>query len=161
VIPVRAACLDLGLARLPNPKRVFALGIERPLYFSVHSAAAKLAPEGAALIQLARYLGRDEHPEREELEAELERMLDVVQPGWRAHVVTRRLMRDLVVTHDLPQAARGGYAGRTPGQVSGIANLWLAGDWVGPTGMLVDASLASARVAARGAVGAGGIRVAA
>ena len=59
-----------------------------------------------------------------------------LQPGWREHVVTRRLLRDLVVAHDLPQASRGGLAGRTPGAVDGIANLWLAGDWVGPTGML-------------------------
>jgi phytoene dehydrogenase-like protein len=160
-IPVRAACLDLGLARLPKPRRTFALGIDRALYFSVHSAVAKLAPEGAALVQLARYLAPDEHPEREELEGELERMLDVVQPGWRAQLVTRRLMRDLVVTQDLPQAARGGLVGRTPGQVTGVANLWLAGDWVGATGMLVDAAFASARTAARGAVGAGGIRAAA
>lgn len=161
VVPVRAACLDLGLARLPNPRRVFALGIDEALYFSVHSAAAKLAPEGAALVQIARYLGPDEHPERDELEAQFERMLDSVQPGWRAELVTRRLMRDLVVTHDAPQAARGGLAGRTPGQVTGVANLWLAGDWVGPTGLLVDASFASAQAAARGAASAGGVRVAA
>ena len=161
VIPVRAACLDLGLTRLPVPRRTFALGIDRALYFSVHSAAAKLAPEGAALVQLARYLAPDEHPEREELEAELERMLDAVQPGWREQLVTRRLMRELVVTHDLPQAARGGLAGRTPGQVTGVANLWLAGDWVGATGMLVDAAFASARAAARASAGASGIRVAA
>jgi phytoene dehydrogenase-like protein len=160
-IPVRAACLDLGLARLPNPRRTFALGMERALYFSVHSAAAKLAPEGAALLQVARYLAPGEHPDRAELDAEFDRMLDDVQPGWRDQVVTRRLMRDLVVTHDLPQAARGGLAGRTPEQVTGVANLWLAGDWVGATGMLVDAAFASARVAALGAVGAGGIRVAA
>jgi phytoene dehydrogenase-like protein len=160
-VPVRAACLDLGLAQLPNPRRNFALGIDRPLYYSVHSAAAKLAPDGAALVQLARYLGPGEDPSREELDAEFERMLDVIQPGWRAHIVTRRLMRDLTVTHDLPQAARGGLAGRTPGRVTGIANLWLAGDWVGPTGMLVDAAFASAQAAARAAAGAGGIRVAA
>ncbi len=162
VIPVRAACLDLGLARLPEPRRTFALGIDRALYFSVHSAtAAKLAPEGAALVQLARYLAPDDRPERAELEEELDGMLDVVQPGWRAHVVTRRLMRDLVVMQDLPQAARGGLVGRTPGEVTGVANLWLAGDWVGATGMLVDAAFASARAAARGAAGAAGARVAA
>jgi phytoene dehydrogenase-like protein len=160
-IPVRAACLDLGLSRLPLPKRFFALGIERPLYYSVHSAAAALAPAGGALIQLARYLGPDEDPPREEVEAEFERMLDVVQPGWRESVLTRRLLRELTVTHDLPQAARGGLAGRTPGQVTGIANLWLAGDWVGPTGMLADAAFASAQVAGRAAAGAGGVRVAA
>ena len=42
---VRAACLDLGLARLPVPKRPFALGIDRPLYFSVHSASASSRPK--------------------------------------------------------------------------------------------------------------------
>ncbi len=160
-IPVRAACLDLGLTRLPNPKRNFAIGIDRALYFSVHSAAAKLAPEGAAALAIVRYLGADERPERDELEAEFEKLLDSMQPGWRQHVVTRKLLRELVVTHDLPQAARGGLTGRTPGQVTGVANLWLAGDWVGPEGMLVDASFASARAAARGAAGASGMRVAA
>lgn len=160
-VPVRAACLDLGLAALPNPKRTFAVGLDRALYYSVHSAAAKLAPEGGASIALARYLGPDEQPSREELDADFERMLDALQPGWREQIVARRLLRELVVAHDVPQAARGGLAGRTPAQVDGIANLWLAGDWVGPTGMLADAALASARVAARGAAGAREARVAA
>ena len=34
----------------------FSLGIDRPLYLSVHSATARLAPEGGALIQVAKYL---------------------------------------------------------------------------------------------------------
>jgi phytoene dehydrogenase-like protein len=160
-LPVRAACLDLGLAALPKPKRTFAVGLDRPLYYSVHSAAAKLAPDGGASIALARYLGPDEQPSREELEADFERMLDSLQPGWRKRVVTRKLLRDLIVAHDAPQAARGGLAGRAPGPVDGIANLWLAGDWIGPTGMLADAALASARVAGRGAAGAREVRVAA
>ncbi len=160
-LPVRAACLDLGLDRLPIPARSFALGIDAATYFSVHSAAAKLAPEGAALIQAARYLAPGESPTREELETEFDAMLDLVQPGWRERTVTRRLMRDLVVVHDLPQARRGGLAGRTAGAVEGIGNLWLAGDWVGPAGMLSDACFASARVAAIGAVGARRLGVAA
>lgn len=160
-LPVRAACLDLGLARLPVAKRGFALGIDRALYFSVHSLAAKLAPEGGALIQAARYLTPDESPSREELEREFDTLLDRVQPGWREVATTRRLMRDLVVVHDLPRASRGGPAGRTPGAVEGIANLFLAGDWVGPTGMLADASFASARAAASFAVGARRLGVAA
>ena len=44
--PVSAACLDVGLSRLPRPKASFALGIDQPLYFSVHSAFATLGPEG-------------------------------------------------------------------------------------------------------------------
>jgi phytoene dehydrogenase-like protein len=160
-LPIRAACLDLGLSSLPNPKRLFAIGVDRPLYYSVHSAAAKLAPEGRATVCLARYLGPDERPSREELEADFHPLLDALQPGWRERVVTHKLLRDLVVAHDLPQAARGGLAGRAPGKVSGIANLYLAGDWVGPDGMLADASFASARAAARAAAGTRGVRVAA
>ena len=76
-------------------------------------------------------------------------------------MLARRVMRELVVTHDLPHAARGGLAGRTPGAVDGIANLWLAGDWVGPEGLLADASLASGRAAGLGALRARRLGVAA
>jgi phytoene dehydrogenase-like protein len=161
LVPVRAACLDLGLSSLPNPKRLFAIGVDRPLYYSVHSATAKLAPEGQATVCLARYLGADERPGREELETEFHGLLDALQPGWRERVVTRKLLRELIVAHDLPQSALGGFSGRTAGPVTGIANLHLAGDWIGPEGMLADASFASARAAARAAVGARGVRVAA
>lgn len=46
-VPVYAACLDLGLSRLPEPRHQFALGIDEPLYLSVHSQAARLAPRAA------------------------------------------------------------------------------------------------------------------
>ena len=42
----RAACLDLALSRLPQPRATFALGIDRPLYLSVHSAYADARPAG-------------------------------------------------------------------------------------------------------------------
>jgi phytoene dehydrogenase-like protein len=48
-LPLHAACLDVGLAELPRPDRLFALGIDRPTYFSVHSASARLAETGATL----------------------------------------------------------------------------------------------------------------
>lgn len=160
-VPVRAACLDLGLERLPQPARTFALGIDAATYFSVHSSSARLAPDGHALIQAARYLAPGESLRREELEAGFDAMLDLIQPGWRKQTLVRRVMRELVVVRDLPQASRGGLAGRTPGAVDGIANLFLAGDWVGPTGMLADASFASAREAASLAVAARGLGVAA
>lgn len=160
-MPVRAACLDIGLARLPAPQRAFALGIDRATYYSVHSKSAKLAPEGAALVQVARYLAPSESPSREELESQFDAILDRLQPGWRAHLVARRLMRELVVMHDLPRATRGGLPGRTRGDAAGISNLWLAGDWIGPVGMLVDGAFASARAAANAAAGARRLGVAA
>jgi hypothetical protein len=55
--PVRMACLDVALSSLPDKDALFALGVDRPLYFSVHSAYAKLAPEGGVLIHVAKFLG--------------------------------------------------------------------------------------------------------
>src|SRR5262249_9197243 len=59
-IPVKAACLDVALHRLPTPKALYAFGIDRPLYLSVHSASARLAPAGGALIHVAKYLAPDD-----------------------------------------------------------------------------------------------------
>jgi phytoene dehydrogenase-like protein len=44
--------------------------------------------------------------------------------------------------------AAGGTAGRPGPAVSSVANLYVVGDWVGPEGLLADASLASAKQAA-------------
>ena len=153
-LAVRAACLDLALARLPRPKRLFALGIDEATYVSVHSAHARLAPQGAALIQAARYLRPDESAERGALEAELEAVVDALQPGWRSQLVSKKLLRELVVAHDVPRASAGGLAGRPAAAVPGIEGLFLAGDWIGPHGQLADAALASGRAAGLRAAGA-------
>ncbi len=52
----RAACLDVCLKKLPVESNTFALGIDQPLYFSVHSAGGKLSPPGGALVHAAYYL---------------------------------------------------------------------------------------------------------
>jgi hypothetical protein len=54
----------------------------------------------------------------------------------------------MLVTPALPAAANGGTAGRPGPAVPGTDDLYVVGDWVGPHGMLADASLASARQAA-------------
>jgi hypothetical protein len=123
-----------------------ALGVERPLDLSVHSASARLAPEGGALVHLAKYLGgpgEDGDPE-----AELEALMDQVQPGWREVVVERRFLPSMVTSNALVAAGEGGLAGRPDAAVPGVRGLAIAGDWVGPEGMLADAALASARRAA-------------
>jgi phytoene dehydrogenase-like protein len=147
-IPVRAASLDVGLAHLPRPRSTFALGIDRPLYLSVHSGVARLAPTGRAMIHVARYLpvGRESDPKGDE--RELETLLDTVQPGWRKHVLVRRFLPRLTVSNAMAAAATGGTAGRPGPAVPGVPGLFVAGDWVGGEGLLADASLASAARAA-------------
>jgi phytoene dehydrogenase-like protein len=152
-IPVKAACLDLALTNLPRPGATFALGIDRPLYLSVHSAAARLAPEGGATIHLAKYLKPGEEESPAEARRELEALMDLVQPGWREVVAHQRFLPDLVVTNAMPAAASDGTEGRPGPEVEGVPGLLVIGDWVGKEGMLADASLASARKAAEAVAG--------
>lgn len=145
--PVRAAVLDVALARLPNPNTLFALGLEQPLYYSVHSASAQLTPPGGGLIHTAKYLPPGES-DGDADEAQLLALLDRLQPGWRDHLVDMRFLPHLTVTHGLVSAAQGGLAGRVDVDGLGIPGLFIAGDWIGPEGMLGDAAFASARRAA-------------
>lgn len=144
-MPVRGACLNLGLRRLPKPDKLIALGLDCPLYLSVHSAYAKLAPGGGAVLHLIKYLHPDSDTDPKEDERELEALMDLMQPGWREEVVTRQYMPRLAVTNAVVQAAHAGFAGRPGPQVPDIPNLYVAGDWVGGQGSLLDASLSSAR----------------
>jgi phytoene dehydrogenase-like protein len=146
--PVRAACLEVALRHPPQARATFALGIDQPLYLSVHSAVARLAPEGSALIHTAKYLA-DGPSDAAADERQLEGLLDLVQPGWRDVVVERRFLPKMVVFNALPTAAGGGLAGRPGPQVTDVDGLYVAGDWVGARGLLADASLASARTAAK------------
>jgi phytoene dehydrogenase-like protein len=134
---VYLSTLDVALSKLPNPKKTFAVGIDRPLYFSVHSRWAQLTPKGGALIHVSRYGGGDQ--------AELEGLLDEMQPAWRDSVVHCRFLPSMVVSNALiPPAPATRPAPATP-----VRGLYLAGDWVGDTGLLSDAALASARSAAK------------
>jgi phytoene dehydrogenase-like protein len=148
-IASRAACLDVGLARLPKPGHTVAFGVDEPLYYSVHSATAALAPNGGAVIHVAKYLDPMTAVDAPTTEHQLEGMLDRMQPGWRAEVVVRRYVPSMTVTHAIPLAASGGLSGRVPVEVREVPGLFLAGDWVGPEGTLANASLASAASAAR------------
>ncbi len=147
-VAAKAACLDLGLARLPNPVNTVAFGVDRPLYYSVHSATAALAREGNALVQVAKYLDPSEPPDAPATERELEGFLDLVQPGWRNEVLVRRYLPAMTVSHAIPSVTRGGLRGRTPVEVRELRGLYLAGDWVGGQGTLANASVASAAYAA-------------
>src|SRR5262249_47768545 len=125
--PARVSCLDLALSQLPRPDDNFALGIDEPIYFSIHSTAARLAPDGAGLIHAAHFLAPGDKPRSEDVER-LERLLDQIQPGWRGLEVHRQRLVGMTVTHDIPQARNQGR--RTPVVVQDAPGLFLAGDWV-------------------------------
>jgi hypothetical protein len=146
--PIRLMCLDLGLSTLPSAEATFALGINRPTYFSVHSTIARLAPNAGAMVHVARYLAPAETPSAAHFDA-LERMTDVLQPGWRDMEVRRQRLAGMVVAHDFPRFEARGQRG--PISLRDAPGLFLAGDWIGAEGMLSDASAASARAAARAA----------
>jgi len=148
-IPVKAACLDVALTHLPKPGATFALGIDRPLYLSVHSAVARLAPTGGALIHLAKYLPPNDNEPADRVERELETLLEMIQPGWRQALVYRRFLPEMIVYNAMTTARRGGTKGRPGPEVQDVPGLLVAGDWVGKEGLLADASLASAKEASR------------
>jgi len=149
--PVRVATLDLALRALPKPKRTVAFGLDTPLYFSVHSTVARLAPEGGALIHASKYLRPSENAGRD-VEGELEALMDMMQPGWRDVVESKQFLPNLTVTHAQATAESGGLSGRPTSRVDGFDNVFIAGDWVGPTGQLSDAAAASATAAAQRAL---------
>lgn len=146
--PVRIACLDLALSRLPAPEHPVVFDLEQPRFLTIQSLFARVAPQGGALIHAFKQLDPVQHSDSRQDERDLEEWLDMVQPGWRAVLVKRIFLPRIEAVGLLPTAHSGGLAGRPGVQVPGVSNLYLAGDWIGPDGYLVDASLASARQAA-------------
>jgi len=150
---IRAACLDVALSELPRADCPFVLGVDEPLYLSVHSLASKLTPGRGAVVQLLRYDDGGETSSEEAL-AQLESLLDRAQPGWRAHVVHRRFAPRMVVVGDLPSPALG-LAGRPSVRDTALPGAFIAGDWVGSDGWLASASLRSGIDAAEAVIAAG------
>lgn len=136
---VELSVLDLGLRSLPRRSRRFALGIDRPTYLSRHSPPDH--PDGV-LLTLASYA--------REPRAALETLADAVQPGWREQALLERFLPRMVAVSAIPTPAGGGLAGRPT--VDRGEGLYLAGDWVGDEGWLVDAALASGAAAAAAAL---------
>ena len=62
-------------------------------------------------------------------------------------VVVRRFLAHMVVYSALPLATAGGLAGRPGIEDTGVPGVTMAGDWIGPVGLLADAALASGQAA--------------
>lgn len=142
------ACLDLALSHLPSHEAPVVFDMHQPRFMTAQSEFAHLAPRGGAVIHLFKQLdprvAADPHQDRADLEA----LLDQFQPGWREVVVEARFLPRMDATSLLPLASQGGLAGRPGPRSAELANLFFAGDWVGPRGFQLDASLESARSAA-------------
>jgi phytoene dehydrogenase-like protein len=146
--PARIACLDVALERLPVPDRPVVQDLDEPRFMSAQSVYSRVAPKGAALIIAFKQLDPRYPGDPREDERDLEDFLDAAQPGWRGMLVKRQYLPRIEAVGALPTAGEGGFAGRPGQRVPGLDNLYLVGDWVGPEGFLVDASMASARSSA-------------
>jgi glycine/D-amino acid oxidase-like deaminating enzyme len=135
---VRMACLDLGLRKLPDGSARIVFGLDQSLYLSAHSVVAKLAPAGAALVHVGKYLGAADTDPRADRE-ELEQFADRALPGWRRQAEVIRFLPNMTVT---PAAA--GPQGRPEVDALGLDRVAIAGDWVGGEGMLADSAVSSA-----------------
>lgn len=146
--PVYAACLDLSLRAIPHPRRSFVLGLEQPLYYSVHSGSARLSTDGKHVIHLMKYLSPSHDSSAKENEQELELFLDAIQPGWRQHLSYRRFLPKMRVAHHVSTYEMASNQIKLTSRIEGVNNLWIAGDGVDASGMLADGVMDSAKQAA-------------
>ncbi len=145
--PVTAACLDLAVRRIPTPG--YVLGIDAPLYATTQGPPARQAPPGHAVVAVLRYGARSSDLDRSELVAH-RRLCGVTDDD----VVFERFLASMTVAGTMPRAEAGGMRGRPTIVDSGTAGILLAGDWIGPDGLLADAVLASGHAAGRHALDA-------
>lgn len=139
---VHFASLDIALRSVVNGAAKFALGLDQPLYYSMHSATAALAPEGGGMLHVGEYLRPGTAADRTRLEA----FTDLLAPSWREQAAIARFLPDLVVSNGHPVPG-----GRPRADVLKMPGVMVAGDWVDAPGdatMLADAATASALHAA-------------
>lgn len=158
LLPGQLACLDVALSKLPS-RFTAVIDMEQPRFLTIQSLFSRIAPEGGAMICLFKELHPEQHTDPHADERDLENFLDVLQPGWRDVLVKRVFLPRIDAVGTLPLARVGGYKGRPAEEVPGVRNLYLAGDWVGAEGFLLDTSMASARRVSRLLAEKKGLRV--
>ena len=143
--PLTAAALDAGVRGVPSPG--YVLSVDDPIYGTTQSPPARQAPAGNSVVAVIRYGARNSAEDRPQMEDMLRRV------GVRDDdIVTSRFLASMNVAGAIPRAANGGLNGRPSIDDSGMANVFLAGDWVGHEGFLADASFASGKAAALAAM---------
>jgi hypothetical protein len=144
-VAAEAAVLDLAL--LQAPARRFVIGVDEPIYLSDHGSVGAMCPPGRSSVSLAQYLAPGAEPDRERLEV-FARHAGIAS----GDIVDQRYLHRMTTVSAIATATSGGLAGRPPVRVPDQDGVFVVGDWVGSTGHLADAVLASARVAADAAI---------
>lgn len=148
LVPAVVACLDVALERLPNNINTVVQDIDQPCFLSAQSVYARVTPDGGAYVGTFKQLDSRVPSDPQADRRELERLLDIAQPGWRDVLVKAMFLPHIAAVGGLPLAANGGLRGRPTINAAGMERLFLAGDWVGAEGFLADPSFGSAREAA-------------
>lgn len=138
---VKGATLDVALSQLPKPKRLFAMSISDPLYFSVHSNYARLSEDGkSAVLHVFKYHHPDEHIDGKKVQIELEQFLEKMQPGWQKYMIASRYIPQIIVNQRLPQIGDEYKLLRSKTDIPG---LYIAGDWASPHSILAEGAVSS------------------
>jgi phytoene dehydrogenase-like protein len=145
VKPIYAACLDVSLRQLPHPNEQFAIGIDQHILFTNQSRAASVSDDGTSVISVLKYLGTATTAWPEADKRELEKIMDLMQPGWRKELEAYQFLPHIAVVQG--SCAMMDYVPYGP-SVPELPGFYVAGDGAGHTEMLVDAAFASAKRAA-------------
>ncbi|MCK6208887.1 FAD-dependent oxidoreductase [Bacillus infantis] len=144
--PIKAAALDVALTKLPNPENLFAMGIDAPYYYSVHSNYARLSQKGeSTILHVLKYHHPDESIDVSEEKRKLEDFLEELQPGWQKYIITKRCLPQITVNARLPKAEDASLFSRGCAILPG---LYAAGDWASPSFILSEAAAESGKQAA-------------
>jgi phytoene dehydrogenase-like protein len=81
------------------PDCAVAFWIDQPLFYSNQSSAAKMSEDGSVVVSVARYLGSEPGDWKRD-KWQLERAMDVLQPGWQNEVVARQFLPRMTAVHD-------------------------------------------------------------
>ncbi|TYP70523.1 phytoene desaturase family protein [Paenibacillus methanolicus] len=150
--PSAVASLDLCLRKLPVPGRPFVLGIDQPLFFSNHSASARLSDDGSVVVHVTKYHGTEPSDPKAD-ERMLEGFVDLAQPGWRKELIARQFLPRITVVPDYMHTRRTEInVGPCVPEVDG---LFVAGDWASHDDELLADAAAGSAIRASDAIIAG------
>ncbi|MBD3919309.1 NAD(P)/FAD-dependent oxidoreductase [Paenibacillus sp. PR3] len=139
-IEMTTATLDVALRKVPQQKINIVYGIDQTVFLSNHSQAAHLSDEGAQVISVIKYQGKEKDADQDL--RDLEQLLDTVHPGWRNELAAKQFLPNMTVSHDFVHLQRQSKPGPVVPEITG---LYVAGEWVSHGEMLVDAATASAK----------------